>query len=62
MLSELEQIKESEMINRATLLGLDEEVISYAKQIQRQLSTDGDEALWIDCLEMSYNELVVNRL
>ena len=62
MLSELEQIKESEMITKAVQLGMDEELISYAKQIQRQLSTDGDEALWIDCLEMSYNELIVNRL
>jgi hypothetical protein len=61
-MSELEQIKESEMINRARQFGMDEEVISYAKQIQRQLSAEGDEALWIDCLEMSYNELIVNRL
>lgn len=61
-MSELEQIKESEMINRARQLGMDEEVISYAKQIQRQLSSEGDEALWIDCLEMSYNELIINRL
>lgn len=58
-MSELEKIKESEMINRAIQLGMDEELISYAKQIQRQLSADGDEALWIDCLEMSYNELIV---
>ena len=58
-MSELEKIKESEMINRAVQLGMDEELISYAKQIQRQLSADGDEALWIDCLEMSYNELIV---
>lgn len=61
-MSELEQIRESEMINRAVQLGMDEELISYAKQIQRQLSAEGDEALWIDCLEMSYNELIVNRL
>lgn len=58
-MSELEKIKESEMINRAIQLGMDEELISYAKQIQRQLSADGDEALWIDCLEMSYNELII---
>jgi hypothetical protein len=61
-MSELEQIRESEMINRAAQLGMDEEVISYAKQIQRQLSSEGDEALWIDCLEMSYNELIISRL
>lgn len=53
---------ESEMIERASLIGMDEELISYAKQIQRQLSTDGDEAIWIDCLEMAYNELILNEL
>lgn len=62
MLSELEQKLESEMVQRARQLGMDEELISYAKQIQRQLATDGDEALWIDCLEMAYNELIINRL
>jgi hypothetical protein len=61
-MSELEQIKESEMLAKAQLIGMDEELISYAKQIQRQLSAEGDEALWIDCLEMSYNELIINRL
>lgn len=61
-MSELELIKESEMLSRAAQYGMDEEVISYAKQIQRQLSAEGDEALWIDCLEMSYNELIINRL
>lgn len=61
-MSELEKIRESEIINRAIQLGMDEELISYAKQIQRQLSIDGDEALWIDCLEMSYNELIINTL
>ena len=59
-MSELELIKETEMIKRATSLGMDEELISYAKQIQRQLSLDGDEALWIDCLEMAYNELIIS--
>jgi hypothetical protein len=61
-MSELEQIKESEMIDRARLIGMDEELISYAKQIQRQLSGEGDEAIWIDCLEMSYNELIISKL
>ncbi len=55
-------MSESEMIQRATLLGMEEELISYAKQIQRQLGTEGDEALWEDCLEMAYNELIINRL
>jgi hypothetical protein len=48
------------MINRARLIGMDEELVSYAKQIQRQLETDGDTADWVDCLEMAYNELIVN--
>jgi hypothetical protein len=51
-------MSEQEMITHATLLGMDEELISYAKQIQRQLGTDGDEALWLDCLEMAYNEII----
>jgi hypothetical protein len=55
-------MSESEMIQRATLLGMDEELLSYAKQIQRQLGTEGDEALWLDCLEMAYNELITNEL
>ena len=61
-MSEIERIKESEFLQRATLMGLDEELVSYAKQIQRQLGSEGDEALWIDCLEMAYNELIINRL
>lgn len=61
-MSEIELIRESEMIERARLIGMDEELVSYAKQIQRQLGSEGDEALWIDCLEMAYNELIINRL
>jgi len=26
------------------------------------LGTEGDEALWLDCLEMAYNELIINGL
>lgn len=48
------------MINRARLIGMDEELVSYAKQIQRQLSAEGDTADWLDCLEMAYNELILN--
>lgn len=55
-------LTELEMIQKATLLGMDEELLSYAKQIQRQLSAEGDEALWLDCLEMAYNELILNEL
>lgn len=54
-------MSESEMLQRATLLGMDEELLSYAKQIQRQLGSEGDTADWLDCLEMAYNELIVNR-
>jgi hypothetical protein len=41
---------------------MDEELLSYAKQIQRQLGSEGDEAFWLDCLEMAYNELIINEL
>jgi hypothetical protein len=53
------QLTESEMINRARLIGMDEELLSYAKHIQRQLSAEGDSADWSDCLEMAYNELII---
>jgi hypothetical protein len=56
------QLTESEMLERARLNGMDEELVSYAKQIQRQLSADGDTADWYDCLEMAYNELIINEL
>jgi hypothetical protein len=52
-------MSESEMLQRATLLGMDEELISYAKQIQRQLGSEGDTADWLDCLEMAYNEIIL---
>ena len=55
-------MSEIEMIESARKVGLDEELVSYAKQIQRQLGTEGDEALWLDCLEMAYNELILNEL
>lgn len=55
-------LTEQEMISKASSMGLDEELLSYAKQIQRQLSMDGDTADWLDCLEMSYNELILNGL
>ena len=55
-------LTESEIIQHARSIGMDEEILSYAKQIQRQLSTDGDTADWLDCLEMAYNELIINEL
>jgi hypothetical protein len=55
-------MSEIEMLENARLVGMDEELLSYAKQIQRQLGTEGDEAHWLDCLEMAYNELIINEL
>jgi hypothetical protein len=55
-------MSENEMIQRARSIGMDEELISYAKQIQRQLSAEGDVAFWLDCLEMAYNEIILNNL
>ena len=54
-------MSETEMIESARRVGMDEELLSYAKQIQRQLGSEGDTADWLDCLEMAYNELIVNR-
>ena len=55
-------MSEQEMITHAVRIGMDEELISYALQIQRQLGSEGDTADWLDCLEMSYNELIINEL
>ena len=50
------------MIEYAGSIGMDEELVSYAKQIQRQLGSEGDEAYWLDCLEMAYNELILKEI
>jgi hypothetical protein len=55
-------MSEQEMINHAARIGMDEELVSYAKQIQRQLGSEGDEAFWLDCLEMAYNELILKEI
>jgi len=55
-------MSEGEMINHAARIGMDEELISYAKQIQRQLGSEGDTADWLDCLEMAYNELILKEI
>ena len=55
-------LSETLIIERARAIGMDEELLSYAKQIQRQLSAEGDTADWLDCLEMAYNELILNQL
>ena len=54
-------LSQQEMIEKAAVIGMDEELLSYAKQIQRQLSGEGDIADWLDCLEMAYNELILNK-
>jgi hypothetical protein len=53
-------MSEMEMIEHAIRIGMDEELLSYAKQIQRQLGSEGDTADWLDCLEMSYNEIILS--
>jgi len=55
-------MSEQEMINHAIRIGMDEELISYALQIQRQLGSEGDTADWLDCLEMAYNELILKEI
>ena len=55
-------MSEQEMINHAARIGMDEELVSYANQIQRQLGSEGDTADWLDCLEMAYNELILKEI
>ena len=55
-------MSEKEMIEYASSIGMDEELVSYAKQIQRQLGSEGDTADWLDCLEMAYNELILKAI
>jgi hypothetical protein len=55
-------MSEQEMIDYAASIGMDEELVSYALQIQRQLGSEGDTADWLDCLEMSYNELILKEI
>ena len=59
MLSENVTQRELDILKKADSLGMEHVLIDYAKAIQRELSMDGDEALWIDCLEMAYNELII---
>ena len=55
-------MSEQEMITHAARIGMEEELISYALQIQRQLGSEGDTADWLDCLEMAYNELILKEI
>ena len=49
--------KES-MLLIAASMGLDEELLSYARQIQSVLSSDGDGCPYEDALEMAFEELI----
>ena len=46
------------MLLIALSMGLDEELVSYAKQIQSVLSSDGDGCPYDDALEMAFEELI----
>jgi hypothetical protein len=46
------------MLLIAASMGLDEELLSYAKQIQSVLSVDGDGCPYDDALEMAFEELI----
>lgn len=53
---------QEQIMELATQYGLDEEIVSYAKQIQSVLSADGDGCPFEDALEMAYNELILPKL
>ncbi len=53
--------KES-MVLIAEEMGLDEELLSYARQIQSVLSSDGDGCPYEDALEMAFEELIRPKL
>ena len=53
--------KES-MLLIAAEMGLDEELLSYAKQIQSVLSSDGDGCPYDDAFEMAFNELILPKI
>jgi len=46
------------MLLIAASMGLDEELLSYARQIQSVLSSDGDGCPYDDALEMAFEELI----
>jgi hypothetical protein len=53
--------KES-MVLIAASMGLDEELLSYARQIQSVLSSGGDGCPYDDALEMAFEELIRPKL
>ena len=46
------------MVLIAESMGMDEELYSYARQIQSILSVDGDVCTYDDALEMAFEELI----
>jgi hypothetical protein len=56
------KLESQQMIEIAAQFGLDEEIQSYARHIQRILSADGDGCPYEDALEMAYNELVLPKI
>ena len=50
------------MLLIAESMGLDEELVSYAKQIQSVLSSDGDGCPYEDAFEMAFNELILPKI
>jgi hypothetical protein len=50
------------MLLIAEEMGLDEELLSYARQIQSVLSSDGDGCPYEDALEMAFEELIRPKL
>ena len=55
-------MSETEMLETARLVGMDEELVSYAKQIQSVLSSGGDGCPYEDALEMAFEELIRPKL
>ena len=50
------------MVLIAEEMGMDEELLSYARQIQSVLSSDGDGCPYEDALEMAFEELIRPKL
>jgi hypothetical protein len=59
---EEEALRKWEILSHSSTFGMEEEILSYAQQIQRVLSSDGDTCPFIDALEMAYNELILTKL
>lgn len=55
-------LRQSEILSHASLYGLEEEIQSYALQIQRILGSDGDTCSYLDALEMAYHELILSNM